>query len=152
MHLRSDLERKALAGVGEFERLPDTSYTPQARRHIYARLREKAKLTLKAKHSVIVDAVFANASDRQQIEAMADALGVAFTGFWLEADPRRLLARVATRRQDASDATPRVVEAQLETASKPSRRWRPVNADGSAEQTFQRASAAIGLKASASLR
>jgi predicted kinase len=152
VHLRSDLERKALAGVGEFERLPDNSYTPQARLHIYARLREKAKVILKAKHSVIVDAVFADASDRQQIEAIADALGVDFTGFWLEADPRRLVARVAARRQDASDATPQVVEAQLGTASKPSRRWRPLNADGSAKQTFDRASAAIGLKASATLR
>jgi predicted kinase len=83
---------------------------------------------------------------------LADALGVDFTGFWLEADPRRLVARVAARRQDASDATPQVVEAQLGTASKPSRRWRPLNADGSAKQTFDRASAAIGLKASATLR
>ena len=146
VHLSSDLERKALAGITELERLPEHSYTPTARQHVYARLRDKAKTILAAKHSVIVDAVFDSESERDQIAAVADALGVAFSGLWLHADPQRLVARVAARRNDASDATPRVVEAQLGVATGAlSRRWRAVNADGSAEQTLQRASAAAGL-------
>ena len=35
VHLRSDLERKALAGVGEYDHLPDVAYTPDARNRIY---------------------------------------------------------------------------------------------------------------------
>ena len=113
MHLRSDLERKALAGVGEFERLPDTAYTAEARRRVYAVLRDKAKMILAANHSVIVDAVYDAESDRDEIEAMAGTLGVPFRAFWLQADANKLLARVAARRNDASDATPSVVQAQL---------------------------------------
>jgi uncharacterized protein len=147
VHLRSDLERKALAGVDEFERLPNSSYTPQARQRIYAGLQDKAKAILRANHSVIVDAVYADERDRNQIEAMADALGVAFRGFWLEADPRRLVARVAARHDDASDATPDVVQAQLGAGTKPlSRRWRALNTDGGAEQSFDLASSAVSLK------
>ncbi|MGD9925128.1 MAG: AAA family ATPase, partial [Pseudorhodoplanes sp.] len=64
VHFRSDLERKALAGVGEFERLPAESYAPQARQNVYARLHGKVALALEAQHSVIVDAVYDNEGNR----------------------------------------------------------------------------------------
>jgi uncharacterized protein len=147
VHLRSDLERKALAGVAELERLPQRSYTSEARQRIYAILRYKATTTLTAKHSVIVDAVYDSEDERAQMPAIADALGVAFAGFWLCADPQRLVARVSARRHDASDATAEVVQAQLGSRTGPlSRRWTSLNAEGSAEQTLQLASAAAGLK------
>lgn len=127
--------------------MPDSAYTPEARRRVYAVLQDRAKAILSASHSVIVDAVYAEASDRDQIEAMADAVGVAFTGFWLEANPERLFVRVAARHNDASDATPRVVEAQIGARTRPlSRRWRSLNADGSAQQTFDLVGSAIGLR------
>ena len=46
VHLRSDLERKMLAGVGELERLPATAYTPEARQRVYKSLHEKAASAL----------------------------------------------------------------------------------------------------------
>jgi hypothetical protein len=46
VHLRSDLERKALAGVGELERLPDTAYTAEAHRRVYAVLPITALLSM----------------------------------------------------------------------------------------------------------
>jgi uncharacterized protein len=106
VHLRSDLERKALAGVGELERLPDSADTAEAHRRVYAVLRDKAKIILAVNHSIIVDAVYDAESERNEIEAMAGPLGVPFRAFWLQTDAHKLLARVAARHNDASDATP----------------------------------------------
>lgn len=146
VHLRSDLERKALAGVGEFERLPDSAYAAEARRRVYAVLRDKAKMILAANHSVIVDAVYDAESDRDEIEAMAGTLGVPFRAFWLQADPSELLARVAARRNDASDATPSVVQAQLGVhTGRLSPRWKPLNAVASAQETARLAMAMAGF-------
>ena len=105
VHLRSDLERKALAGVGELERLPESAYTPDARRRIYDVLERKARLALEAGHSVIADAVYTGTQERLGIEATAAGLGVPFHGLWLTADPEAVMARVGQRSNDASDAT-----------------------------------------------
>lgn len=146
VHLRSDLERKALAGVGELEHLPDSAYTAEARRRVYEVLRDKAQMILAANHSVIVDAVYDAESDRDEIEAMAGTLGVPFRAFWLQADPHELLARVAARHNDASDATPRVVHTQLGLhTGRLSPGWKPLNAGTSAEETARQAMAAAGF-------
>jgi uncharacterized protein len=68
---------------------------------------------LAAGHAGIVDAVFARPEERAQIERVAAALGVPFRGLWLDAPPEALLARVAARTGDASDATADVVRQQL---------------------------------------
>ena len=74
VHLRSDLERKMLAGVGELERLPPTAYTPEARQGVYKSLHQKAASALTAKHSVIIDAVYDEERQRREIEALAEFL------------------------------------------------------------------------------
>lgn len=113
LHLRSDVLRKTLAGVGDLDRLPASAYTPGARARVYAHLTERAELVLRAGHSVVVDAVFARPDERIEIEQVAKRCGVRFDGIWLEAAPDVLQARVAARKGDASDATPQVVEQQL---------------------------------------
>jgi aminoglycoside phosphotransferase family enzyme/predicted kinase len=146
VHLRSDLERKALAGVAELERLPGHAYTAQARAGVYRALEERARLALAAGHCVIVDAVLASESDRAAIEAVAAGLGVPFTGLWLEAEPAMLEARVADRRDDASDATPETVRAQLRNgmgALSPA--WITVDAGGTVAETVRRAASALGI-------
>lgn len=146
VHLRSDLERKALARVGETERLPEEAYTGQARARIYQLLRDRARLILAAGHSVIVDAVFGGEAERDAVAAIAADLGVVFRGLWLEADPAKLLARVAARHKDASDATPDTVRAQLRSAvGVLSSQWTIVDAGGAPPDTLRRASAALGL-------
>ena len=79
VHLRSDLERKALAGVGELERLPNTAYTAEAHRRVYEVLSDKAKMILAANHSVIVDAVYDAEGDRDEIEAIGSSAGRAIS-------------------------------------------------------------------------
>jgi uncharacterized protein len=146
VHFRSDLERKALAGVGELERLPDSAYGPEARAQVYRALEQRARVALAAGHSVIVDAVFNGEDDRAAIEAVAAELKVPFTGIWLEADPAKLVARVEARHNDASDATPVTVRGQLESgAGMISPAWTRVEAGDAAGDTLQRAAAALGL-------
>ncbi len=113
IHLRSDLERKAMAGVAETHRLPAKSYTAEASAAVYRRLMEKAELVLRAGHSVIVDAVFAAAPERDELESLADHCSVPFQGIWLTAPPEVLTARVDQRHGDASDATADVIARQL---------------------------------------
>jgi len=113
IHLRSDVLRKALAGVDELERLPPESYTPARSREVYKALSDRAATALDAGRAVVVDAVYARPEERSAIAALATARNLPFTGLWLEAAPGVLKARVADRRGDASDATAAVVEKQL---------------------------------------
>jgi aminoglycoside phosphotransferase family enzyme/predicted kinase len=150
VHLRTDLERKRLAGIGEFERLPPSAYAARARRRVYATLSEKAGLVVGAGQAVIVDAVFADPDARQSVEVLAREAGVPFHGLWLHADQETLLKRVLARRNDASDATPEVVRAQV--AADPGEftgEWTCLDAGGTLAQTIARARLALRLEGKA---
>ena len=62
---------------------------------------------------MIVDAVYAKPEERAAVEALARDLGVPFHGLWLECPEAVMVARVAARTGDASDATAEVVRRQL---------------------------------------
>lgn len=111
--LRSDIERKRLAGVGETDRLPPEAYGAEMTERVYARLRELAGRVLKAGRSVVVDAVHARPQERAAIEAVARDAGVRFVGIWLEAPEATMIARVSARTNDASDADAEVVRQQM---------------------------------------
>ena len=113
LHLRSDLERKWLAGVGETDRLPASAYGPGSSDAVYDRLVTRARLALAAGHSVIVDAVFQREAERRAVEQSAQSLGVRFDGVWLTAPVATMVERIRARSSDASDATPDVALAQL---------------------------------------
>ncbi|CAM5766530.1 DNA-binding protein [Labrys miyagiensis] len=110
--LRSDVERKHLAGVAETERLPACAYTSVRSAAVYEALNRKARLALDAGSSVILDAVHARPFERDTAETTARRTGARFTGLWLEASVPVMVERVANRRGDASDADPSVVLAQ----------------------------------------
>ncbi len=138
MHFRSDLERKSAAGVGELERLPANSYTREASARIYAVLEDKARMALAAGRAVIVDAVYESEMERRDIEAVAAQLGLPFDGVWLTADRDTLRARVGARQNDASDATPDVVDKQLQyDIGTMSPAWRIVDAGRAADETLR---------------
>jgi aminoglycoside phosphotransferase family enzyme/predicted kinase len=140
IHLRSDLERKSLHGVEETRRLGPEAYTTAANDKIYAILRTKARAVLAAGHAAVVDAVFARAEERAEIETVAVDLGVPFRGLWLEAPPHKLLDRVGARIGDASDATPDVVRQQLAGDTGPlATGWVSVDAGGNATSTLAKA-------------
>src|SRR5262245_8186124 len=57
--VRSDVERKRLAGIALEERMPPGSYTPEASARTYAAMLGRAERVLRGGHSVVLDAVFA---------------------------------------------------------------------------------------------
>lgn len=142
LHLRSDLERKALSGIGETDRLPPESYTAESSRRVYAALMEKARMTLAAGHAVVVDAALLADDERRQIEAVAAEQRVPFAGLWLQAREDVLVSRVAARVGDASDATPDVVHKQAAWSSGPGN-WIAIDAGGSAAETLNAALSAL---------
>lgn len=104
--LRSDEIRKRQAGVLPETRLPPASYAAEASAAVFAEMNQSARAALGAGHSVIADAVFQRADER---EALA-ALHPGFQGFWLEAPLDLLRERIAARQGDASDATAEVLD------------------------------------------
>src|SRR5476649_2457715 len=111
--VRSDVERKRIAGVALDERMPAGSYTPDSSTRVYAAMLDRAGQALRAGHSVVLDAVFAKPEERAAAEALARKVGVPFEGTWLDIPKDVAQARVAARKGDASDATPAVVERQF---------------------------------------
>ena len=84
--LRSDVERKALFGRQEHEKLPEEAYTPMVTARVYATIVDKARRAVAAGHAAIVDAVFAQPGERHVVEQSA-------------ASPRRCLSRPVPRRR-----------------------------------------------------
>jgi hypothetical protein len=114
MHLRSDIERKRLFNVSEFDRLPEAAYQPEITERTYRRLRDLAAIALNAGQSVIVDAVHLRPEERVAIEQVASQNKAHFMGLWLEVPVDQLIQRVEKRKADASDATAGVVSAQAQ--------------------------------------
>jgi predicted kinase len=111
--LRSDVIRKRLFEVVPEIQLPASAYTSQVSRRVYRTLRRKAAEVLDAGYSVIVDAVSLKPEERRSFQAVAEAAGVPFAGFWLAASPKTMDRRLRARRHDASDASPEVLAQQL---------------------------------------
>jgi len=136
VHLRTDVERKQMFGVGETTRLPKQTYTRQASDAVYQRVLHKATIALRAGHPVIVDAVFLDQAERSAVEQIAADAGAQFVGLWLEADEDCLVERVGNRTGDASDATAAVVHQQsARFAGLVS--WHRINAEGALESTIE---------------
>ena len=126
--LRSDELRKRSAGLPPETPLPPSAYTPGESAAVFATLGTQAAEALAAGHAVVADAVF-------QREAERDALAALFTpfqGFWLEAPLSLLRARIAARRNDASDADGAVLEAAA-ARDCGTIRWMRLDASASAE-------------------
>ena len=63
--LRSDVERKAMFGVEETDRLPTSAYTSDVTRDVYERVVNKARIALRAGQAVLIDATFTRAAERR---------------------------------------------------------------------------------------
>jgi aminoglycoside phosphotransferase family enzyme/predicted kinase len=134
--LRSDVIRKQLFQVGHTERLPPSTYRPDVTVRVYEMLMQRARQVLAQGHSVIVDAVFARESERNDLAAVAQACGVALNGLFLIADLSTRQARIGGRRDDASDATQEVAALQ-ERYNIGHVGWATIDASGTPGQTLQ---------------
>lgn len=103
--LRSDVIRKRLWGAKETDILPPDAYTAEASQKVLDHMLSLSKAALMAKMTVVVDATFRDPLWRDAFEKLADMCGVAFEGQWLDLPDETRLARVAVRKNDASDIT-----------------------------------------------
>lgn len=120
IRVRSDLERKRLAGVNASEHVSvgvrQGIYSPRCSRRTYDRLAECAENCLRAGFNTIVDAAFLDPADRAMLHALAEQLGARCMIVSCQADRATLATRVMKRaaaRADASDATTSILDAQL---------------------------------------
>lgn len=127
--LRSDEIRKRQHGLAPEERLPPEAYGAAASGAVFRELFARAAGVAAAGHAVLADASFLRAEDRAGIAAAAAAAGAAFTGFWLRAPLPVLLARLAARKGDASDADAAVLEAAAARDPGPVA-WEVLDAEG----------------------
>ena len=101
---------------------------------------------LAAGHAVVFDGVSAKADERESIANIAAESGCTFFGLWLEAPLDTQIARVDTRRGDASDSDAAVVRMQAERDLGPIT-WARIDAAASPAETLAQAKQALGLPA-----
>ncbi len=126
IHLRSDLERKRLAGLAPDVRthsaLGAGLYSYKTSVKVYEHMVEAAAHVLACGRSVIVDATFALREQRMLFENLALRQGVSASLIHCHASPDVLAARVRDRyeeRRDASEANAAVLGWQRQ-------RWEPL--------------------------
>jgi uncharacterized protein len=107
--LRSDEIRKRLFRAAPEQRLPEAAYADAASEAVGRELVRSAQAVAAGGHAVIADASFLDPGLRAAIAAAAKAARVPFVGVWLHAPLPVLEARLVARRNDASDATTKVL-------------------------------------------
>jgi aminoglycoside phosphotransferase family enzyme/adenylate kinase family enzyme len=127
IHLRSDIERKRLIHQPEQGHAEKSAgnevnqglYTPDNVLLVYRRLEELASSLLDAGFSVLIDAAFLQAKQRELFAELAAKKQVDFVILDFCTPEEELKRRISTRQQsgsDASEATLAVLAHQLETA------------------------------------
>jgi len=120
IHVRSDVERKRLAGLGELASSHSAPggglYTPGITEQTYARLAEVAEQVLPGGYPVIVDATFLRRAQRDTVASRARHLGVPMFVIHCDAPAAVLRERIVARSRsgrDASEADLAVLDWQL---------------------------------------
>ena len=120
VQIRSDVERKRLAGLSALARsdsgVDAGLYTSEMSERTYARLLAVSRAVIEAGFTAIADATFLKAAQRAPFRALADACAVGFGILAPEAPPEELRRRVETRLargDDPAEADVRVLEKQL---------------------------------------
>ncbi len=120
IRLRSDVERKRLAGITKNARTGSTIdqgiYSVEMTEKTYRHLVDLAKILLSAGHSVIVDATFLKRGQRAEQQRIAEDAGADFLILDCQAPLVTLRERILTRGlagEDPSDANLLVLKHQL---------------------------------------
>lgn len=121
IHLRSDVERQRLLGTspGENREINQGLYSAENILFIYQKLADLAANLLDAGFSVLIDAAFLQAGQRDLFQNLANQKQVKFLILDFSAPEAELKQRIIQRQQsgnDASEATLVVLEHQLKTA------------------------------------
>jgi aminoglycoside phosphotransferase family enzyme/predicted kinase len=124
VRIRSDVQRKRLAGIDPWQRekgegvAPDI-YTAAMNERTYGKLLELARVVLEAGFGVVVDATFLGRGQREPFIRLAREVGVPAACLVCRAEPEELERRLKGRDGDPSDATWEVMLAQRSRAEEP---------------------------------
>ncbi len=120
IRLRSDVERKRLAGLDPLARSDSAPgaglYSAEFTQRTFARLEDLARQVLCAGYVAVVDATFIKRAERERFRQLALSLAVPFRIIHCEADNDTLRQRIGARQvegRDASEAGLSVLELQL---------------------------------------
>jgi uncharacterized protein len=116
VRVRSDVERKRLAGIAPLERAGHGLYSAEVTARTYDRMADVARAALLAGFPVVVDAAFLKRAERDRFRALARELGARFALVSCEAPADVLRDRVATRHRagrDPSEADVDVLQRQI---------------------------------------
>lgn len=126
IRIRSDVERKRLLGVNSQEdfhaNVGEGIYTLEITRQTYSKLLALAKTVLSAGYTVIIDAAFLKESQRLAFRTLAENLKFPFVILDITAKPNTLRRRIREREKGASDANSKILESQLISAEKLTRK------------------------------
>jgi hypothetical protein len=127
LHLRSDVERKRLAGLGALAgsgSAPDAGiYSRDFNARTYARLRECAAACLRGGESVVVDAANLRVDEREAFVRLAGELGCGVHLVLCQAPMEILRQRIATRLAGGADAS----EATVDLLDRQPSYWEPLS-------------------------
>jgi hypothetical protein len=109
LHVRSDVERKRLAGLGPLDdsRSPPDGgiYSRDFTERTYTRLRDCTADALQARENVIVDAAFLKRDERRDMLGLAQRMAVPFAVLHCEAPLAVLHERLESRARSGGDAS-----------------------------------------------
>jgi hypothetical protein len=109
LHVRSDVERKRLAGLGPLDpsRSPPDGgiYTPEHTRRTYDRLHDCAGSAVLGGEAIVVDAAFLRSDERMRMLGLARELGVPFAILHCVAPTDVLRRRLDERSRSGRDAS-----------------------------------------------
>jgi len=129
LHLRSDVERKRLAGLtplADSRSPPDAGiYTREFNAKTYARLAECATACLQGGEHVIVDAASLRREERRELLQVATGQGVRAAIALCTAPIETLRSRIAARRSAGADAS----EADIALLDRQPAYWEPLTDD-----------------------
>ncbi len=136
IRLRSDVERKRLAGLAPLARsdcVPGAGlYSRGSTQRTFARLEELARQILRAGYVTVVDATFIKRSERKRFRQLAHSLAVPFRIIHCEADIGILRQRIGARQTEGRDAS----EAGLSILALQQENQEPLN-DDELEEAFR---------------
>jgi hypothetical protein len=109
IHLRSDVERKRLAGLSETARtaspIRQGLYAPEMSARLYEHLAACAAEIASGGYPVIVDAAFGRREERARFRALGNRLGVPLCLLHCQASPDILRERILRRHATGADAS-----------------------------------------------
>ena len=128
VHLRSDVERKRLAGLGAQQRsesaLGQGLYSAPLSAATYERLRQCASEALGGGLSVIIDATCQERQQRERLSSLGATCAAIVHVVYCRAPHEVLAARLAAREREAADAS----EADSQVLALQQRRCEPISA------------------------